>query len=382
MSAASVKAVVHQPAWTLRSDEVELAVTQLGGHMAPVTFYRNSASPVQPYYVSPWQGEKQKIDEPVLVPLRGDFFCLPFGGNGMYRGTMHRVHGEPAGAKWRFEAQESAGRASTLILGMQTTALPGKVTKRLTLVDGQNVVYVQHVLEGYRARTSLGHHATLAVPDKERSLEVATSPIQFGMTNPTVPDPTTGEYSSLPPGERFTSLSRVPTIWKAPATDDAAQHPARTGFTDLLAVFNKPSRTPGWTTATVDSEGYLWFSLKDVGVLPTTLLWVSNRGRHMAPWNGRNRCLGLEDVCGYFAEGIAASAKKNPLNEQGIPTSIQLSPKTPLAVNYIQGVVKVPRGFRKVRSAAFGKGEVTFTSVTGKKVTAEVQHEFLNTGTV
>ena len=76
-----VKTIVSQPSWVIRTSDVELAVTQLGGHMAPVTFHRRSAAPVQPYYISPWQGERLKIDEPVLVPLRGDFFCLPFGNN-------------------------------------------------------------------------------------------------------------------------------------------------------------------------------------------------------------------------------------------------------------------------------------------------------------
>ena len=50
--------------------------------MAPVTFFRDSAQPVRPYYVSPWQEEApSKMPAPVLVSLRGDFFCLPFGGN-------------------------------------------------------------------------------------------------------------------------------------------------------------------------------------------------------------------------------------------------------------------------------------------------------------
>ena len=156
--------------------------------------------------------------------------------------------------------------------------------------------------------------------------------------------------------------------------------PARLGFTDLLGVFPKAGKTPAWTTATNREEGYMWFSLKDASVLPATLFWISNRGRHSLPWNGRNRCLGLEDVCGYFAEGLADSVRRNPLNAAGIPTSVRLSPKSPTSVHYIQGVVGVPRGFDCARAATFAPGEVTFTSVTGKKVTVPVRWEFLATG--
>jgi hypothetical protein len=124
----------------------------------------------------------------------------------------------------------------------------------------------------------------------------------------------------------------------------------------------------------------MWFSLKDPAMLPATLLWIANRGRHSSPWNGRNRCLGLEDVCAYFANTAAESAGPNQLNAMGIATAVKLSKSRPTVVNHIQGVVKVPAGFECVRTASFAPGKATFTSVTGKKVTAPVCHEFLTTG--
>ena len=73
--------MASQPCWLIENGTVRLAITQLGAHMAPVTFCLDSNRPIQPYYISPWQDEKPLIEEPVLVPLRGDFFCLPFGSN-------------------------------------------------------------------------------------------------------------------------------------------------------------------------------------------------------------------------------------------------------------------------------------------------------------
>ncbi|MGB2821834.1 MAG: hypothetical protein WBF17_12695, partial [Phycisphaerae bacterium] len=322
-------------------------------------------------------------DEPVLVPLRGDFFCMPFGAPSTHRGESHVCHGETATAKWKCRGVKADGDVTRLTMTMKTKVRPGKVTKRLQLVAGHNVVYVQHVLEGYSGGVSLGHHAILAVGEREGSIRVATSPFRLGMTNPgVVGDPAERQYQSLAIGEEFTSLAEVPLLWKDPATADCTRFPARTGFTDLLGVFAKPEECPAWTTATVEDEGFLWFALKDPAVLPTTLLWISNRGRHNPPWNGRNRCLGLEDVCGYFANGLADSARENLLTQAGIPTTVRLSKKAPTTINYIQGVVRVPRGFECVETASFGPGEVAFTSVTGKKVTAAVRHEFLGSGEV
>jgi hypothetical protein len=100
----------------------------------------------------------------------------------------------------------------------------------------------------------------------------------------------------------------------------------------------------------------------------------------MHPWNGRNCCLGLEDVCGFFAEGLARSLGSNLLTKAGIPTAVRLSPEAPTVVNYIQGVVKTPAGFGHVREVEFGAGKVTFHAAGRKKVTAPVCHEFIRTG--
>lgn len=382
MRQPKLKKIASQPSWVVRTKNMEMAVTELGGHMAPVTFCRDTKIPFQPYYISPWQDEGLKIDDPVLRPLRGDFFCAPFGANAKaYRGELHGIHGQPAWSKWSFVDLAKNGGVSSLVLRMKTTIRKGTITKKLSLVEGQNVVYSQHVLEGYSGRMPMGHHPSLALPDKENAFLVATSAFTLGMVCPTVTgNPADGGYQALAVGKRFRDLARVPTLFKDPATTDCTAFPARKGFGDILAVFKKASKTPAWTAATNTQENYLWFSLKTPDVLPATVFWISNHNLHMSPWNGRNCCLGLEDVCGYFAEGLADSVKKNPINEAGIATAVALSAKKPTTINYIQGATKVPRGFGKVKAVEFVAGGVTFVSESGKKVDVEVNHDFLQTG--
>ncbi|MBI3865610.1 MAG: hypothetical protein HY290_27370, partial [Planctomycetia bacterium] len=105
-----------------------------------------------------------------------------------------------------------------------------------------------------------------------------------------------------------------------------------------------------------------------------------SHGRHGHPWNGRNNCLGLEDVTSHFADGLAASTRENALTREGIKTSVDLKAGEPFIVNYIQGVVRVPAGFAAVKSLEFSPGEVTFISTTGLRVIAPLKHEFLKTG--
>ncbi len=379
-----------QPCFSIRTADVDVVVTQLGGHMAPVTFFRSTGDSqgdgIRPYYISPWQDENASdIPAPVMVPLRGDFFCLPFGGNAdEVAGEKHPPHGETSSSKWSLVGSKESGDATTLTLALATIVRPGRVTKELSLVEGHNVIYSRHTIEGFAGRAPLGHHATLAMPEKEGAVRVSTSAIRFGMTCPGMfSDPKNAEYQALLPAAKWTNLSKVPAAWKGAPDADLTRQPGRFGHADLVQLANESWETtggPAWTTATFADDGYLWFSLKDAGVLRTTVFWMENHGRHAHPWNGRNNCLGLEDVTSHFADGLAASTKENALTKAGVPTAVELTADRPTTINYIQGVAKIPPDFEIVQEVEFAPGKVTFIAPNGKRVTAPVRHEFIKSG--
>jgi hypothetical protein len=376
------KTIAAQPSWLISSKEVELAITKVGAQMAPVTFFRDSEKPVQPYHIAPWHGEKVELPAPVLKSLRGDWFCMPFGSNaeGYEKEQPHPPHGEVAGTEWQMIGANRVGGVTTLRLQFETKVRPGKVTKELSLIEGQNVVYTREVIEGFAGPAPLGHHATLTMPETEGVVHLATSAIKFGMTNPTVfSDPAKREYQSFAIGAQIKSLKQVPLIFKDAPDADASRLPARRGFADLLQLCNAEGEI-AWTTATRVDEGWVWFALKDPQVLNSTVMWIENHGRHGAPWNGRNNCLGLEDVCAYFAEGLVPSATPNLLNKNGVRTVITLTADKPTAINYIQGVAKVPAGFEEVGTMEFAPGRIVLVSPKGVKVIVPVRHEFLKTG--
>jgi hypothetical protein len=379
----ATRVILGQPSWRLASANVEAFVTVLGGHLGPVTFDRKGKK-LQPYSVAPWAEESVDPSLPaILRVLRGDFFCLPFGGNATpYRGEKHPVHGETANARWRFESLETKGGRTRLHLSLRTKVRPGRVDKRIWLVDGQNVIYSQHVVSGMSGPMNLGHHAMLRFPDVSGNGHVSTSRFVHGQVFPRAFElAEKGGYSWLQRGAEFSSLEKVPTL--DGQTADLTRYPARRGFEDLIMLVSDAKAPFAWTAVTFPDQGYAWFALKDPRILPETVFWISNRGRHYPPWSGRHiNVMGLEEVCSYFHLGLAESARKNLISAKGHPTCIALSPKKPLVVPYIMGVARIPRGFERVVSiqGAAGSRAVVLQSASGSCAQAPVHLDFLRAG--
>lgn len=198
-----------------------------------------------------------------------------------------------------------------------------------------------------------------------------TFPGRFG-------DPANAEYQSLAMGAEFTDLNSVPSIFKGFPNADCSRYPTRHGFTDLLQVAVEVDKgQPAWSAAVNSEEGYLWFSLRNPALLPSTILWIENGGRHRPPWSGRNCSLGVEDVCSFFDSGSASSAAANAFSERGFKTVQQFNSDRPMSIPYIQGVVSTPLDFTHVHSVFYGKHGVTFADAAGREVSSPLCAEFV-----
>lgn len=368
-----------QPSWRLASERLEAFVTETGGHLGPVAF-RLGDRIVRPYHLAPWAEEATEGLPPMLEVLRGDFFCLPFGGNAEpFDGENHPPHGETANEAWSFAELEERGEVTRLVLELETTVRPARVVKEIQLVGGHAAVYQRHTISGMVGPMSFGHHAMLRFPAGEGTGLLAVSPFAWGQTSPVpVEDPASRGYSLLEPGAPFDSLGEVPTTTGSPA--DLSRYPARRGFEDVVMVAADPSLPLAWTAVTFPGERFVWFTLKDPRVLRQTVLWFSNGGRHYPPWDGRHvDVLGLEEVTSYFHFGLAGSAAPNPVAASGIPTVAQLD-GSPFRVACVSAVVEVPEGFDHVAAieSVAGKDLVVLTSRSGAAVEAAVSHAFLH----
>ena len=375
--------VSGQPSWRLTSTVVEAFVTEMGGHLGPITFDRKGRK-LQPYSVAPWAEERSEPSLPLIIKaLRGDFFCLPFGGNATPFGReKHPVHGETANARWQFRSLETSEGRSCLHLSLQTKVRPGRVDKRIWLVDGQNTVYSQHVVSGMSGPMNLGHHAMLKFPDAPGSGLVSTSRFVYGQVFPQAFElPENRGYSWLKPGAEFKSLEKVLAL--NGETADLTRYPARRGFEDLVMLVSDPDVPFAWTAVAFPKERYVWFALKDPRILRETVFWLSNGGRHYPPWNSRHiNVMGLEEVTSYFHSGLAESARTNPISKKGFPTCLVLNARKPLAIPYIMGVARIPAGFDRVASirASQGNQAIVLESASGRQAKSAVDLDFLQGG--
>lgn len=376
-------ALYGQKSWRVVSDCVEAFVTERGGMLAPVTFDRQNRR-IQPYSIAPWHSEA--LDE--TVPgwhrvFRGDFFCLPFGlNNTVYRGEEHGVHGEIASEPWTFEGIEQGNGRTTLHLSFTTKVRPGRIDKFLSLVDGQNAVYCRHVISGMEGAMPMGHHAMLQLPEEEGSALISMSPKAYWQVFPeTDLHPGESSYSALKAGARFESLQRVPAA--SGEFVDASRFPARPGNDDVMLSINRQGGPFAWSAASIPQWNYVWFALKDAAVLCSTLMWLSNGGHRLYPWNGRHRHrIALEEMTGNFHYGLAESAEPNALSAMGFTTAHSLSADSAFTVNYIMAVAPTSRGFGRVKSIEPGPGRrtVILTSASGQTVEQGLDPDFLRGG--
>jgi hypothetical protein len=378
----SAKQVVcGQPSWRLASSQVEAFVTELGGQLGPVTFERGGRK-IKPYALAPWAEETFDPPlPPIIQVLRGDFFCLPFGGNAKpFRGERHPIHGETANARWHFESLQNRLDRSCLHLSLQTKIRPGRVDKRISLIEGQNTLYCQHLVSGMRGPMNLGHHAMLKFPEAPGGGLLSTSHFTQGQVFPLAFESAEqGGYSCLKAGAAFDSLQAVPMANGDKA--DLSRYPARGGYEDLVMLVSDDKVPFAWTAVAFPKERFVWFALKDPRVLRATIFWISNGGRHYPPWNGRHvRVMGLEEVTSFFHLGLAESAARNPLSAMGIPTCLRLDPRKTLAVNYIMGVARIPAGFDRVASiqSQAGNKAIVLKSASGQRTEAAVDLDFLH----
>ena len=74
---------------------------------------------------------------------------------------------------------------------------------------------------------------------------------------------------------------------------------------------------------------------------PSCVLWISNRGRDYAPWDGCVCAIGIERAAATFELGeLHNRSCATPLAQAGVRTAISLAPGTPWTTQYTVSVRK------------------------------------------
>lgn len=358
--------MVHgEPSARIVSNSVSAWVTLRGAHIAPVEFDLGSTT-VQPYSLSPWQPADFPELDSLMQVLRGDFFCLPFADQG-----ERPYHGETASFTWCVTQQTRA----SITLRLETADTAATFHKRISVRDNDSTLYQEIQVSGLKGPYSYGTHPILDLSHyPSGSVSVTTSPLKWASVSPGVfSDPARGETQILQPAAQFSHLCSVPTM--DGNTTDLAHLPTAPGHEDLVMLCSADAEY-AWTA--LRFPNFIWFSLRRVADFPSTVLWISNEGRSQPPWQSRHTArLGVEDVCSYFAEGLAAS-RMNHLADQGIPTVREFAAGEDVSLRIIQAVAAIPEGgFGTVQSIDVAHGTATLADEDGRRIQATCDVEFL-----
>jgi hypothetical protein len=343
-----------EPSWSLANDTVSLRITARGGQIAPVDFHCGDRR-FSPYSLSPWQPGEAPDAPPLVQVLRGDFFCFPFGADAATGHSL--IHGEPANRTWHLEQAAPAALRLALDFAADGPLAGGRIEKSLQLRPGHPALYQEHRISGVSGDFNYGHHPILHLPEGVEA-ELRASPTRFGAVYAYPPGDGT-ERNAFAAGRRFASLGAVPLA--RGGTASLLRYPASPGADELLMIAAAAKSGPAWTALTF-SHGFVWVSLRDAAVFPSTLFWLSDGGRDAPPWSGRHRRrIGVEDVCSHFCDGVSASRASELPTREGIATVRLFSSDRPTTLRHVQFAAAVPAGFGGVARIEFHEHEERVT---------------------
>jgi hypothetical protein len=353
----------------LGADGASLAVTETGGHLSDVVFTFADGRKVRPMHAAPWRPEELAPGTPnVLRMLRGDFFCAPFGSDGADPDDPNSTHGLPANGTWHVTRLTG----TMLDAELEGPVMGAKVTKHVEVRPRENVVYQRHVMTGGAGRLPVGQHAMVHATTP---LQLAFAPYTMALTPPVPFEVPPEGRQLLAAGQKIADPTKAKRV--DGGTVDVSVFPAAPGFETLWMVVADRNLPFGWTTATAAEEGWVWFGLRNPRELPQTVIWMSDGGRDYAPWDGRHtRCIGLEDICGYFHLGTGPSVADNPVAASGSPTAVTLGDK-PVSLSYVFGVAATPAGFGRVAEVVKAPGGINLVDAGGRKAFAAVDLGFI-----
>lgn len=314
-----------------------LAVQRLGAMLAPVTFLLDGGRQVSPLHVAPWAGTPDEAGLPgILARLRGEWPCVPFGYavddptapsdwarlNGPSE-AGEEIHGHSSNNSWTWQEAEPGTLA--LVIDYPETSPVRRLTRHIRPdPDGAAIDLTLTIETRAACRLPLGLHPTFRLPVRPAAATIEPGPFREGWTYPGTVEPGAPLFAI---DQRFTELSAVPL--RSGGTLDASQVPLPFDTEELLQLNGLDH-----IALSNHDEGYRVRLDWDGEIFPSVLLWISNRGRKAAPWNGRHLALGMEPICSPFGLGPAAARTDNPMARRGTATARDFAAGEVLTTHY------------------------------------------------
>jgi hypothetical protein len=323
--------------WQLAWNHGKITVQPLGG-MVSVEFLLPSGKIISPMLRAPWFGESVDAEIPAMIRrLRGDWFCVPFGAGHAVPGLTPRwkaagapeegglAHGHGAHHEWAI--LHLSRSEMTVTVEYPRNHPIRRLERTIRPMPGEPAVRFDLSVEA-RDNVSLpiGLHPTFRLPSEPGAVRLKPGGFSFGLTYPGDFEP--GAFK-LKPDSLFDSIEKVTARNLEPV--DLSRLPLEGDSEALVQLCGIDGRFD----LIHEREGY---SIQLHWVhehFPSCAVWISNRGRKYAPWNGRNLAVGIEPVCSAFELGTEISRKPNPISETGIPTCVSFKADQTWRTQYV-----------------------------------------------
>lgn len=304
--------------------------------LGPLTFIIAGDRQVSPLYLAPWAArEPRPALSEVLKSLRGEWPCVPFGSYRPQDGfppdwaavigsnqSEHNQHGFSSNVDWSWR-KITPGEIELACRYPEDNDIE-ELIRRVRPVPDCAAVDLELVVKARRrTRLPVGLHFTFHRPRTVAKLRPGTFREAW-----TSPGPAYEATQAFAPNCRFHDLQRVPA--RRGGHLDVTTFPVAVEAEDLIQLNGVDGRFD------LDLRGdNCRITLEwNRDHFPSVLLWISNRGLHAPPWNGRHVALGIEPVCSAFGLGLEATRNDNPVRRSGVNTVMEFEPGTPFQTQY------------------------------------------------
>jgi len=329
----------------LTHGEAWLELDPFGAKIADATLCVDDLR-VQPFFKNPWRDDPCDMDN-LTRHLGGEWPCVPFGVAHPPQGLPADWRCEDDGASWHQHAHGYGAHSVWTLTKLDGQSALAEITypdtspiaclrRRITLSSQAEIHLDLEIEARFDASIPVGLHPVLSLADA--APQTAFLRIAGEQTAWTFPLEVEPGRSYLRPDQRNVPLSSLAGSDGAPV--NAGRLPFPEPSEDLVLL-----SAPGGIVSLVRPDlGYRVDVQWNVDDLPSCLLWLSNRGRRYAPWNGRVCAVGIEPVAAAFDLGVPHSTcGTTPLARNGIRNCVDLSAgetwKTSYAISVKQEVL-------------------------------------------
>jgi hypothetical protein len=245
--ASALGAAAQQGSTVLSNDRLELTIANHGGAMTSLVLKGD------PEKLSPF-GDPARMGRAVF----GHFVCVDGFGpvSEEEKAAGLPGHGEAHTKDWEIVAFGRQGNTNAVRFSLKLPITQETFTRALTMVDGENVVYVESELEswlGFDRPVNWGEHPSLAAPFLEPEKVVVDVSGKRAKTRVHA-----GRKEALPRtlvSDREFEWPMAPLM--AGGVRDIRSAPANPNSLDHTTTLVDPARTLGFVTALNTARGYL-----------------------------------------------------------------------------------------------------------------------------